>query len=97
MFHNIIFIFIIIKYFFVCFGQKKVNGLKLDENRMDEYRSWDESKLDKSMIGRKQRWRKTGWTKMNWPKSMSTAVNVIFKETCLELFSYIYNFKILYF
>ena len=57
MFHDIIFIFIIIKIVFV-FWTKKGNGLKLDENRLDEYRSWTKvnwtkAGLDENRIGRK--------------------------------------------
>ena len=59
MFHDIIFIFIIIIYF-LFFLPKKGNGLKLDENRLDGYRSWtkvywtktalDENRLDENRL-----------------------------------------------
>ena len=59
MFHDVIFIFIILHFFFCIFWTKKGNGLKLDENRLDEYRSWTKvnwtkTGLDENRIGRKK-------------------------------------------
>ena len=63
MFHDIIFIFIIINFYFFIFWTNKGNGLKLDENRLDEYRSWtkmnwtnpglDENRLDENELDEK--------------------------------------------
>ena len=58
MFHDIIFIFIIINSFF---WTKKGNGLKLDENRLDEYRSWTKVNWTKTELDEKL-WTKTGRT-----------------------------------
>ena len=74
MFHDIMFIFIIIKYFFVFFWTKKGNGLKLDENRLDEYRSWTKVNWTKTGLDEKL-WTKTGWTKTGWTKTGRTYRN----------------------
>ena len=87
MFHDIIFIFIIINIFF--FWTKKGNGLKLDENRLDEYRSWTKVNWTKTGLD-ENLWTKTGWTKTGWTKTGRTILEL--GNTCV-----IYLEKVTYF